>query len=264
MKKNIAVISVRFNSKRFPGKALKRYKNKNTLDRIFDSLKKIQLIDEIIVATTTSSADKKIYNYCKKKKYPCHRGSELNLIKRFYDATKRFKPEILIRITGDNPFTSSEITDFMIKKHLSAKSEFTYMNKKNLPVGVCPEIINFKALEKLQNQKINFNYSEYMMYYFINNAKFFKVRKVNPLKKFKTKLKNLRLTLDYKQDFYFLKEVINLLSKHNMPTNLKNIYKIIKENPLLHQINKKILPKIKTNSALVKKIKVASKIKYIV
>ena len=64
MKKNIAVISVRFNSKRFPGKALKRYKNKNTLDRIFDSLKKIQLIDEIIVATTTSSADKKIYNYC--------------------------------------------------------------------------------------------------------------------------------------------------------------------------------------------------------
>ena len=67
MKKNIAVISVRFNSKRFPGKALKRYKNKNTLDRIFDSLKKIQLIDEIIVATTTSSADKKIYNYCKKK-----------------------------------------------------------------------------------------------------------------------------------------------------------------------------------------------------
>ena len=138
------------------------------------------------------------------------------------------------------------------------------MNKKNLPVGVCPEIINFKALEKLQNQKINFNYSEYMMYYFINNAKFFKVRKINPLKKFKTKLKNLRLTLDYKQDFYFLKEVINLLSKHNMPTNLKNIYKIIKENPLLHQINKKILPKIKTNSALVKKIKVASKIKYIV
>ena len=49
-----------------------------------------------------------------------------------------------------------------------------------------------------------------------------------------------------------------------MPTNLKNIYKIIKENPLLHQINKKILHKIKTNSALVKKIKVASKIKYIV
>ena len=97
------------------------------------------------------------------------------------------------------------------------------------------------------------------MYYFINNAKFFKVRKINPLKKFKTKLKNLRLTLDYKQDFYFLKEVINLLSKHNMPTNLKNIYKIIKENPLLHQINKKILPKIKTNSALVKKLKLPQK-----
>ena len=138
------------------------------------------------------------------------------------------------------------------------------MNKKNLPVGVCPEIINFKALEKLLNQKINFNYSEYMMYYFIFNAKFFKVRKINPLKKFKTKLKNLRLTLDYKQDFYFLKKVINLLSKHNMQTNLKNIYKILKENPLLHQINKKILPKIKTNSKLVKKIKVASKIKYII
>ena len=97
----------------------------------------------------------------------------MNLIKRFYDATKHLNPKILIRVTGDNPFTSSEITDYMIKKHLSTKADFTYMNKKNLPVGVCPEIISFKAIKKLLIQKINFNYSEYVMYYFINNSKFF-------------------------------------------------------------------------------------------
>ena len=209
MKKNIAVISVRFNSKRLPGKALKKYKNKNSIDRIFESLRKNKQIDKLIVATTTSSIDRKIYEYCKKKKYPCYRGDELNLIKRFYDATKHLNPKILIRVTGDNPFTSSEITDYMIKKHLSTKADFTYMNKKNLPVGVCPEIISFKAIKKLLIQKINFNYSEYVMYYFINNSKFFKVKKINSLTKFKTRIKNLRLTLDYKQDFYFHKKIVD-------------------------------------------------------
>ena len=67
MKKNIAVISVRFNSKRLPGKALKKYKNKNSIDRIFESLRKNKQIDKLIVATTTSSIDRKIYEYCKKK-----------------------------------------------------------------------------------------------------------------------------------------------------------------------------------------------------
>ena len=46
-----------------------------------------------------------------------------------------------------------------------------------------------------------------------------------------------------------------------MSTNLDNIYKIVSNNPLLNNINRKILPKIVTNKKLIKKIKIASSIK---
>lgn len=68
MKNNIlALISVRTSSRRLPNKALIKLKNINILDRVILNLKGSNLIDKIIVTTSLNSADKTIYNYCKKK-----------------------------------------------------------------------------------------------------------------------------------------------------------------------------------------------------
>ena len=86
MKKNkiniIALISVRSKSRRLPNKSLWTYKSLSILDRIIINLKQSKYIDKIIVATSKNSADKKVYKYCKRKRYLCFRGDELNLFKR--------------------------------------------------------------------------------------------------------------------------------------------------------------------------------------
>lgn len=259
--KKIALIFCRYNSKRFSGKILKKFKEKNIIDIIFENLKKSNQIDMIMVATTTNPEDKKIYNYCKKKNYPCYRGSELNLFKRAYDATKKYNPKLLIRITGDNPFTSSEILDFLVKKHIKSKADFTCANKKELPVGVCPEIISFQAIKKILKKKINFIYTEHMRYYFTNNTKIFEIKKINPLKKFKTKIKNLRLTIDYKKDFHFIKKILNLLEKHSLEAKLNNIYKILYQYPKLRNVRVKSPNEHIQDIKLIEKIKIFSTIK---
>ena len=154
--KIIALISARYNSRRLPGKALISYNKKNAIDRIIENLKNSKYINKIIVATSNHKSDDKIIRYCKKRGYNYSKGSRFNLFKRFIDAAQKYSPKIIVRVTGDNPFTSYEITDFMIKKHIKKKADFTFMNKEKLPVGVCPEIIDFFSIKKMLTYKLNF------------------------------------------------------------------------------------------------------------
>lgn len=257
--KIIVLISARLGSKRLPNKVLLNLNGKNTLDRIVNNLGYSKYIDKIIIATTTNAKDKKVLDYCKSKGYDCFKGSENNLFKRFYDAAKNQKPKIIVRVTGDNPYTSYEITDFMIEKHIKNKADFTYMDKKQLPKGVCPEIINFSSLKKILRLKVNFKYSEYMTYFFTNNSHKFKLNFLKPPKKFKYE-KNLRLTLDYRKDFIFHEKFSLLVDRYKDPVKLSKIYEIAKKFPFLIKTNNHIKQKWEYNQYLINKINKSVKI----
>ena len=258
--KILALISVRTSSRRLPNKALIKLKNINILDRVVLNLKGSNLIDKIIVTTSLNSADKTIYNYCKKKNYECFRGDEINVIKRFYDASKKYKPKIIIRVTGDNPFTSFELTDFMIRKHFKNKVDFTYMDKKKLPSGVCPEIISFQALKKILSFDLNFDFSEYMTFYFINNKDIFKIKRLAPPKRLISPIKRMRLTLDYKNDLLLIKKILDCLDNRESAISLNEIYNVINNNKSWLNINKNINPIWKRDKNLAMKIKNVSRI----
>ena len=257
--KNIAVISVRSNSKRLPNKSLKNYKGKTILDRIINNVKKSKYVDKIIVATSSRYSDNKIYNFCKKKHISCFRGDELNLIKRFEQACKKYNPKIVIRLTGDNPFVSYEIIDFMLKTHKKKNADYSYMDKTNIPSGIIPDIINFNCFSKLLKTKCNFKYSEYMSFYFLNNPKFFYLNKIKPLRNFKFQDYKLRLTIDYKKDFLFYKKLIDLMGLPNKYIKLSKIYEVVRKNPDVVKINKNLKTKWKSKD-LIKKINKASTI----
>ncbi len=261
-KKNniIALISVRSKSSRLPNKSLWKYKDLTILDRIIINLKKSKYIDKIIVATTNKPSDQKIENYCKKKKYLCFKGDEINLFKRFYDAVKKYNPKTILRVTGDNPFTSYEIADYMIRDHLKKKVDFSFMRKDQVPSGLCPEIIKFTSLRRLMSYKLNFNYSEYLSFYFINNSQLFKVNRITPKKNFRFLKTKLRLTVDYKKDLQMIKKLIDTFSDHEKPQKLKNIYSSLINYPEIAKINNKIVPIWKKNKNLIKKINLVSKI----
>ncbi|MAV05501.1 hypothetical protein CBE37_01575 [bacterium TMED277] len=249
-KKIIALISVRSNSKRLFNKSLRKYKGKNAIDRIIENIKASKYINKIIVATSKNNSDTKIVDHCKKIRISCFRGDEINLIERFYQSGKKYNPKIIVRITGDNPFISFEIADFMIKNHLKKKADFTYMDRTNLPAGICPEIINFNCLEKILKSNINFKYSEYMTYYFINNPKFFNLNKIKPLKSFRFNDFKLRFSLDYKKDLIFLKKIIDLLKNPKGPIKLSRLYQVARKNPEIAKINKNLKTKWKSKKLI--------------
>ena len=102
-KKYCALVSVRSKSKRLVNKWKLDICEKPTLFHLLNRLKKSKLLDDIIICTTERYEDNQIYNFAKKNKVKCFRGSELNVLDRMLNAAKKFGDfDHLIRVTGDD------------------------------------------------------------------------------------------------------------------------------------------------------------------
>ena len=116
MTKILATIEARMTSKRLPGKVLKKIINKYPIiELIYLRVMKSKLINNICVSTTNKKTDDILVKFLKKKNIDYFRGEEKNVLKRVIDTAKSYNPEIVVQLTGDNPFLDAEIIDDMIK-----------------------------------------------------------------------------------------------------------------------------------------------------
>lgn len=93
----------------------------------------------------------------------------------------------------------------MIRKHFKNKVDFTYMDKKIAFRGLSRDN-KFSSLKKILSFDLNFDFSEYMTFYFINNKDIFKIKRLAPPKRLISPIKRMRLTLDYKNDLLLIKK----------------------------------------------------------
>jgi len=121
-------------SNRLSKKALLDLGGCSILERVVINLRASKYIDEVIITTTTSTEDDPIEEFSRQKKIALFRGSENNVLNRYWDAAKLFGADIIVRATGDNPFVSYEIADFLIKNHISNNSDFTGIERDKIPI----------------------------------------------------------------------------------------------------------------------------------
>src|SRR5580692_9396702 len=95
-----AIIQARMGSTRLPGKVLRTVNGRTLLDIQLERVKAAKLIDQIVVATSILEQDKPIADLCAKLGVPCFRGSETDVLERFYQATKQFNATIIVRLTA--------------------------------------------------------------------------------------------------------------------------------------------------------------------
>ena len=149
--KIIGVIQARMGSSRLPGKSMKPLLGKPMLEHILDNVVSSKLVDKFVVATTALEEDDAIENLCKFLKIDCFRGEELNVLSRFKRISKIYKADILVRLTGDNPFVESSLIDYMLDKYFNLYSEYDYFHNVdncNYPYGLSVEIFTSKALDE--------------------------------------------------------------------------------------------------------------------
>ena len=154
--KVLGIIQARMGSTRLPGKVLRVIKGKSILEHQIDFLKQSESINQLVIATTKLSEDNKIEDLAHKLNIDCFRGSTQDVLERYYKCAKRFKGDIIVRITADNPLVEPTLVDKIVQIAIETKCDFaTNMIKQTYPLGYLVEVFPFVILEKLYTNQMD-------------------------------------------------------------------------------------------------------------
>lgn len=228
------IIQARMGSTRLPGKVLKIVDGKNSsLYFTISQLKQCKNIDKIIVATTTLKEDDIIENFAKNLGIDVFRGSNVDVLDRYFQCANYFKINTIIRITGDCPLIDPTIVDRGIEIFQSENYDYvTNTFARTFPDGNETEIFSFDALKKAWNNAKLPSEHEHVTPYFYNNEQDFKIKNFEHT----SNLSNLRWTVDFPEDLELVKILISKIQSR--PIHFKDILKLLNSQPELLEINK--------------------------
>ena len=111
----VTIVQARQTSKRLPNKVLKKINQFSIIEIIVKRLKKLNLVNDIIVAIPDNKMNDKLSKHLIEKKIKIFRGSEENVLDRYYQAAKKNKADVIVRITADCPFVDIKIIENGLK-----------------------------------------------------------------------------------------------------------------------------------------------------
>lgn len=172
----LAVIQSRFNSLRLPGKALLSIGNKEILGRCIERVKKSNLINEILVATSKEFSDQAIVNFCTENNVLYYQGSNDNLVERLYGAANSKNQKSFVRICGDSPFIDPIVIDEVINVFISGNYDIaTNVFPRTFPKGHSVEVIKTNTMCKISKATLSDSEKEHATSYIYNNYTDFKI-----------------------------------------------------------------------------------------
>lgn len=233
MKKIIgAIIQARMGSTRLPEKILRKLNNKTVLEHIYNRVK-ASAVDKVVIATTNNRSDDIVEEFCKKKSYLYYRGSEDDVLERFYFTAKQFGIDIIVRVTADDPLKDTEVVNKAISIMLNNNYDYVSNTiEPTYPEGIDIEVFSFKALERAYNEaKLKSEHEHVTPYIWKNNDKFKIYNMKNDID-----LSGLRWTMDTEDDYNFMKEIYTFF-KDVDNFSMADVLEILEKHPKLSQIN---------------------------
>jgi spore coat polysaccharide biosynthesis protein SpsF len=233
----IAIIQARMGSSRLPKKALTDIDGTPSLKFMIDRVKKSKLIDKIIVATTNKEEDNEIVNFCNNNDIFCHRGSEDDVLDRYYQTAKEYKATTVVRLTSDcpliDPYLIDDTINLFIQKKVDYASNTVPPEVKKYPDGSDVEVFSFKNLNRAWIETKDIKDREHVTFYFWKRNKDFTTAMLDN----KYDWGKYRITVDYKEDIDLVRQIVRKLKDQKKFGTTKEIVEILESNPELLKIN---------------------------
>jgi spore coat polysaccharide biosynthesis protein SpsF len=171
--KTVLITQARSGSTRLPGKILKKIGGKSLLQIHLERLGKCKTISEIIVATTINDEDQVIYDLALELGFSATRGSESDVLDRFYQSVKNKKADWIVRVTSDcpliDPLLVDQVVDFVRNNNKDYGSNILI---ENFPDGQDVEVFKFSALKQAWENANLTSDREHVTPYIRNNSDF--------------------------------------------------------------------------------------------
>ena len=190
-------------SQRLPGKVLKELYGVPMLLIMVDRVLESKKITHIVIATSKDKTDNAIELFCRQHKFPYYRGSLADVLDRYYQISRIYEPDHIVRLTGDCPLIDPVIIDKTIDHHLNGNYDYT----KNMwfPDGLDVEVMTADALGKAWKEAHTSYEREHVCPYFINNQMLFKIGYYRN----KIDLSGVKISVDTLEDFERVERLIN-------------------------------------------------------
>lgn len=231
MVKTLCIIQARLTSTRLPKKVMMPLGNagKSILEHAYERLSLAKHIDKVVFAIPDSSMNDELAEFMGNKNIEYYRGSEEDVLDRFYQCAIKYSPEVVVRATCDNPFVDYNIADDLWE-HLEDND---YVYCKNVPLGTGVEVFTMKALAKSFNEAITGPEHEHVTPYIYTHQD-----------KFKTfgrdfGLPSYRLTVDEERDYELANRIYDALYQ-GFPIPNSEVYDYLERHPELLTLNTEV------------------------
>ena len=235
----VAVIQARMGSTRLPGKIMRPIRGATVLGHVLTRVRACPQLDAVVVATTTNPADDQVAAESRAHGARVFRGSELDVLDRYYHAAKENQAAAVVRITSDCPLFDPHLLTRMIDEFHSLGAtgrKVDYLSntlQRTFPRGLDVEIFTFAALERAHREAAQPHEREHVTPYIHQHPELFCLRNfAGP-----EDLSHHRWTLDTEDDLRFVEAVYAALHREGELFSTEDVLRLLAERPDLALLN---------------------------
>ena len=239
--KVVAIIQARMGSTRLQSKVFEDLAGQPMLARVLNRTRRASTLDTTVVATTKQSDDDAIVRLCQKEGWPFFRGSEDDVLDRYYQAALAFKADVIVRITSDCPLIEPELINRVVNEFLSCYPEVDYASNivvRAFPRGLDVEAISFDALKRAWREDDNPAWREHVTPYIWRHPDKFKIRSVSS----DTDYSYMRWTVDTIEDLVFVRKVYKHFQDDTFTWT--EVLRLLEMHPEWMEINQHVQQKV--------------------
>jgi spore coat polysaccharide biosynthesis protein SpsF len=214
--KIVAIIQARLGSKRLPRKVLAEILGRPMLAVLLDRLRGATTVDEFVIATTNQPHDAAVAELAAAEGIACYRGSEDDVLDRFYQAARLHHAAVIVRLTGDNPLMDAELVDWIVDQFRNATPPIDYAaisHEAGFPPGIGGEIFTMKALELAWQESSDPTQREHVTSFIYQQPERFRCAKLGC----ETDYTHLRATVDTPEDLEVVRRIFTTLGCTRFP-----------------------------------------------
>lgn len=231
----VAIVQARMGSSRFPGKVLEPLAGEPVLWHVVHRLRQSERIGSVVVATSTESADDAIESFCRELDVPVVRGPEENVLERFRIAVERFRPDVVVRVTGDAPLVDPDLIDRMVGELEASSADRCTVNPDQTSIHEGFSVLTRDAFERLVREAGDDPVArEHVTGYFLKDRSFVTTATVDVPE---GEQFEARLSVDTPADLRFLSTVYDELAAPPGELEVERVVTLLRRRPDLREIN---------------------------
>ncbi|MGE7950567.1 cytidylyltransferase domain-containing protein [Lysinibacillus xylanilyticus] len=229
-----AIIQARMGSTRLPGKILKEVNSKPLLAYQLERISHSNWIDKVVIATTLAPKDDIIVEFCENYGVDYYRGSEDDVLSRYYEAAEQYGGDIIVRLTSDCPIIDPDIVDETIQCFFN--NDYDYVSntiERTYPRGLDTEVFSKAALKRAWKEATLKRDKEHVTPFMYSNPEIFNLGYI----KNKQDYSQYRWTVDTAEDFELIELILKELYQENNMFYMSDVIELLKKYPKWIELN---------------------------